>query len=316
MTPVSNLQRVLDQGHFAVTAEVGPPKGASGEEIARLAGLLRDYTDAQNVTDNQAAVARLCSLAAAVHVLRAGGEPVFQLTTRDRNRLALQSDLLGAASLGIRNVLCLTGDHQKCGNHPQARGVFDLDSVQLLETARRLCAGRFLCGDEVKPPPRFFVGAVENPFADPLPLRVLRLGKKVAAGARFIQTQAVFDLERFVRWMDAVRECGLHRRVYILAGIVPPRSAGALKYMSRIPGIIVPSALIRRMEAAQDQAREGKRIAVELIRQLRGVEGVRGVHIMAIRWEEAVPEIVAEAGLLPRPGGEDNNRSGNGREEA
>lgn len=314
MTPVSNLQSVLEQGHFAVTAEIGPPKGASGDEILRHAALLKDYTDAQNVTDNQSAVVHLCSLAAAVHVLRAGGEPVFQLTTRDRNRLALQSDLLGAASLGIRNVLCLTGDHQKFGNHPQARGVFDLDSVQLVALARRLCAGYFLCGDKVKPPPRFFVGAVENPCADPLPLRVLRLGKKIAAGACFIQTQVVYDVDRFARFMAAVREQGWHKKVYILAGVAPPKSAGALRYMSKVPGIVVPEALIRRMEKATDPVQEGKRVAVELIEQLRAIEGVHGVHIMAIRWEEAVPEIVSEAGLFPRPKTQANQLS-SGREE-
>jgi methylenetetrahydrofolate reductase (NADPH) len=296
-----NLQRVLEQGHFAVTAEIGPPKGASGESVRRHAALLRDCTDAQNVTDNQGAVVHLCSLAAAGHVLQAGGEPVFQLTTRDRNRLALQSDLLGAASLGIRNVLCLTGDHQQFGNHPQARGVFDLDSVQLVGLARRLCEGRFLNGDQVKPPPELFVGAVENPFAGPLPLRVLRLGKKIAAGARFIQTQAVYDLELFRDFMAAVQEQGWDKEVFILAGVVPPKSAGTLRYISKIPGMVVPAELIRRVEGAADQVLEGKRFAVELIRQLRTIEGVRGVHVMAIRWEEAVPEIVSEAGLLPRP---------------
>jgi len=300
ITP-GNLRKVLEQGHFAVTAEIGPPKGASGESLSRHAALLRDCTDAQNVTDNQSAVVHMCSLAAAAHVLQAGGEPVFQLTTRDRNRLALQSDLLGAASLGIRNVLCLTGDHQKFGNHPQARGVFDLDSVQLVGLARRLCEGRFLNGDQVKPPPELFVGAVENPFAGPLPLRVLRLGKKIAAGARFIQTQAVYDLELFADFMAAVREQGWDKEVFILAGVVPPKSAGALRYISKIPGMVVPAELVRRVEGAADQALEGKRFAVELIRQLCAIEGVRGVHVMAIRWEEAVPEIVSEAGLLPRP---------------
>jgi methylenetetrahydrofolate reductase (NADPH) len=299
---LSNLQRVLAQGEFAVTAEIGPPKGASGSDIYRYAALLKDYTDAQNLTDNQTAVVRLCSLAAAVHVREAGGEPVLQMTTRDRNRIALQSDILGAASLGIRNILCLTGDHQKFGNHPEATGVFDLDSIQLTAMVREMRdGGRFLCGEAIKLPPRMFIGAVENPFADPFEYRVMRLAKKIRAGAEFIQTQVVYDVPRFARWMAAVRERGLHRRVFILVGVTPPKSAGALRFMRRIPGFSVPEALIRRMDGARDKAREGKRIAVEIIQQLREIEGVSGVHIMAIMWEDAVPEIVTGAGLYPRP---------------
>lgn len=303
MTETSNshLEAVLADGHFAVTAEIGPPKGARGDSVFEHAVLLKDYTDAQNLTDNQTAVTRLSSLAAAVHVLRAGGEPVLQMTTRDRNRIALQSDLLGAASLGIRNVLCMTGDHPKFGNHPEAKGVFDLDSIQLVDMARKMCSGHLLCGEELKSPPHLFIGAVENPFAEPFAMRVLRLGKKITAGARFFQTQVVYDIETFARWMAGVRERGWHEKAYILAGVVPPKSVGALRYMRKVPGIVVPEALIKRMQQAQNKAEEGKRIAVELIRQLRAIEGVRGVHIMAIMWEDAVPEIVTEAGLFPRP---------------
>ncbi|HHW14846.1 MAG TPA: methylenetetrahydrofolate reductase [Firmicutes bacterium] len=303
MEAASNLEYVLKTGQFAVTAEIGAPKGASGQEIRRRALLLHDCTDAQNLTDNQTAVVRLCSLAAAVHVLEAGGEPVLQVTTRDRNRIALQSDLLGALSLGVRNVLCMTGDHPRLGNHPEARGVFDLDSIQLLAVYRRMREeGRFLCGEEIKPSPRpFFLGAVENPFSGPLSYRLARLAKKIRAGAEFIQTQIVFDLPAFERWMSAVREGGLHHQAFLLAGICPPKSAAMLRYMRTLPGISVPEELLRRMEQAQDQAREGKLIALELIRRVREIEGVRGVHLMAVRWEEVVPELVAEAELMPRP---------------
>ncbi|MDI6709228.1 MAG: methylenetetrahydrofolate reductase [Bacillota bacterium] len=313
----SRLEAVLRAGIFAVTAEIGPPKHADGTSIRRLTAELKEYSDAQNLTDNQTAVVRLCSLAAAVHVLQAGGDPVLQMTTRDRNRIALQSDLLGAASLGIRNVLCLSGDHQRFGNHPEAKGVFDLDSVQLTAAVRRMRdEGLFLCGEEIKAPPRVFIGAVENPFAGPVELRVLRLGKKIAAGAEFIQTQVVYDVPAFSEWMAAVRAAGWHKRAFILAGVIPPKSDRAIRYMSHVPGITVPDELIRRMERAADPLGEGRRIALEIIRQLRDIEGVSGVHIMAVNWEDVVPELVAEAGLYPRPristtqGGGDSDAAG------
>ncbi len=300
----TRLERLLKAGHFVVTAEIGPPKGASGQEIVNHARLMKGYVDAANLTDNQTAIVRLCSMAAALHVLRAGVEPVMQITCRDRNRIALQSDVLGAASLGIRNILCLTGDHQSFGNHPTSRNVFDLDSIQLLAGLRSMRdERRFMCGEEMRHPPSIFLGAAANPFGDPLEFRLVRLAKKVAAGADFIQTQAIFDLERFRRWMSMVRDAGLHERVYILAGIVPPKSPGALRYMREVPGMSVPEDLIERMRKVPRgrRAEEGVRIAVELIQQLREVEGVRGVHIMAIMWEEVVPEIVSRAGLYPRP---------------
>jgi 5,10-methylenetetrahydrofolate reductase len=297
---MSRLSEVLAAGRFAVTAEIGPPKHADAGKVRELARLLAPCTDAQNLTDNQTAVVRLCSLAAAVHVREAGGEPVLQLTCRDRNRIALQSDLLGAASLGIENVLCLTGDHQKFGNHPQAKGVFDLDSVQLLAMARGMGEGRFLNGEEIKAPPRLFPGAAENPFAGPsAAFRAARLAKKARAGARFIQTQVVYDLAGFQAFMAAVRQLG--NPVPVLAGVTPPKSARALKYMQGIPGFRVSEEALRRMEGASDPKEEGIRLAVELIRQLREVPGVAGVHIMAIGWEEAVPRIVEESGLMPRP---------------
>ncbi len=297
----SRLQKVLEAGEFAVTAEIGPPKGADPANIKHHARLLAPCTDALNLTDNQTAVVRLCSLAAAVHVLGEGGEPVVQMTTRDRNRIGLQSDILGAASLGVRNLLCLTGDHPVFGNHPGSKGVFDLDSIQLLDMARGMNEGRFLNGEAIKSAPEFFLGATENPYADPLEYRVLRLRKKVAAGARFIQTQVVYDLAPFRRFMAQAVETGVAERVHILAGVTPPRSAKALKFMAGIPGFSVPEELIRRMEGASDQKREGLKIATEIIREVRTIPGVRGVHIMAIMAEEMVPGIVEEAGLYPRP---------------
>ncbi|MCL6449885.1 MAG: methylenetetrahydrofolate reductase [Acetobacteraceae bacterium] len=296
------LEALLERGEFVVTAEVGPPKGASSKGIRSHAALLKDFVDAINITDNQTAIVRLCSLAGALHVLAEGAEPVMQITCRDRNRIAIQSDVLGAASLGIKNILCLTGDHQSFGNHPGARNVFDLDSIQLISMLKGMRdEKRFQCGEEMKVEPRIFIGAAENPFADPLEFRAVRLAKKVAAGADFIQTQGIFDLERFHRFMEAVREAGLHKRVAILAGVIPAKSFGAMKYMSTVPGMSIPRALLDRMKAAEKPEEEGVNICVELIRELRKVEGVRGVHIMAVAWESIVPTIVERAGLLPRP---------------
>ncbi len=302
----SKLERLLHDGHFVVTAEVGPPQGAAADGIRHHAELLKDVTDGQNLTDNQTAIVRLSSIAAGVHVLAAGGEPIIQMTCRDRNRIAIQSDLLGAWSLGIRNLLCLSGDHQSFGNHPSARNVFDLDSVQLVKMVREMAdPGIFQNGEAIaeNARPRFFVGAAENPFAEPFAFRVRRLAKKVAAGAQFIQTQAIFDLPRFERWMQMVHDAGLDEKVYILGGICPAKSFGALRYMSKVPGMAVPDALLDRMKGVERkrQAEEGIRIAVETIQRLREIKGVRGVHVMAIMWEEMVPRIVEEAGLLPRP---------------
>jgi len=299
----SRLERVLKAGHFAVTCEIGPPQSAKAEGIRKHAEVLKDYSDGQNLTDNQTAIVRLCSLAAAVHVKAAGGEPIMQMTARDRNRIAIQSDILGAASLGISNLLCLGGDHQTFGNHPGARNVHDIDSIQMIQIVRQMRdEKKFQCGAEIKSDePRMFVGAAENPFGDPFEFRVRRLAKKVAAGAEFIQTQCIFDLERFERFMRMVRDEGLDEKVYILAGITPAKSAKALQYMQTVPGMRVPDELIKRMAGAEDQKAEGVRIAVEMIQALKEIKGVRGVHIMAIAWESIVPEIVEKAGLYPRP---------------
>ncbi|TDA64525.1 MAG: methylenetetrahydrofolate reductase [Clostridia bacterium] len=300
----SKLERLLNEGRFVVTGEIGPPKHAGGDGIKHHVELLKNHVDAMNLTDNQTAIVRLSSIAAAAHVLAAGGEPVIQMTVRDRNRIALQSDLLGAYSLGVRNVLCLSGDHQSFGNHPTAKNVYDIDSIQLVQTVKGLRdEKKFLCGEEIKEhEPRFFIGAVANPFGDPFAYRVLRLEKKVNAGADFIQTQAIFDMDRFEKFMAMVRERGLHKRVKILAGVMPLKSVGAARYMQKsVSGMIVPDPIIDRMKGAGDPKAEGVEICVEQIKHLQTIEGVAGVHIMAVMWEDIIPTIVEKAGLYPRP---------------
>lgn len=300
----SRLERVLAAGHFAVTSELGPPQNADPEPVRRKAQAYLGKVDAVNITDNQTAVVRLSSIASAALALSCGVEPVVQMVCRDRNRIAMQSDLLGAAALGVRNVLCLSGDHQKFGNHPQAKGVFDLDSVQLISMVRGMRDDRkFLSGDPIKDhEPRFFIGAVENPFADPFEFRVARLAKKVEAGADFLQTQCIFDLPKFEAWMKLVVREGLHKRISILAGLTPVRSAKALLYMkNEVAGMSIPDELVRRMEAARDPKEEGVTICVELIQRIRQIEGVAGIHLMPIGWESIAPVILERAGLLPRP---------------
>ncbi|MDI6906652.1 MAG: methylenetetrahydrofolate reductase [Thermoanaerobacterales bacterium] len=296
---VSRLARTLSEARFAVTAEVGPPKHAAARDMREKARLLRGWVDAVNVTDCQSAVVRLSSLAGCLHVQDEGVEAVLQVTCRDKNRIAIQSDLLGAASLGIRNVLCLTGDHQRFGNHPQAKGVFDLDSVQLLGVAKGLTEGRFANGETMKgPAPELLLGAVENPTAGPPELRALRLAKKVEAGVRFVQTQGVFDLERFKQFMALVNARGLTQRAALLAGVIVLKSGRAARFMrENVPGIYIPEGLVERMERAPDPREEGVAIAVETVRTLREIPGVAGVHLMAIGWEEIMPRIVSEAGL-------------------
>ena len=301
----SRLEHILKAGHLAVTSECGPPRGSDPEVIAKKGQLLKDYVDAINVTDNQTSVTRLSSLAACIHLKLAGLEPVLQMVTRDRNRIALQSDILGAASFDINNILCLSGDHQSFGDCPTGQNVFDLDSMQLLQTVRNMRDnGRFLNGDAINRPPAMFVGAAANPFADPFKIRVPRLAKKIAAGAEFIQTQCVFNLHKFEEWMQGIRERGLHEKVYILAGITPMKSLGMARYMkNRVPGQDVPDEIIDRIAGVpkEKQAEEGMKISLETIERLKEVKGVSGFHIMAIEWEEKVPEIVERAGLLPRP---------------
>ncbi|MEM2944349.1 MAG: methylenetetrahydrofolate reductase [Methanomassiliicoccales archaeon] len=299
----SNLERVLESGNFAVTAEIGPPKSASSNIVKQHAQMLKGYADAFNLTDNQTAIVRLSSLASALICLNEGVEPVMQMTCRDRNRIALQSDLLGASALGIRNVLCLTGDHQTFGNEKGAKNVYDIDSIQELMIFKQMRdEKRISGGEELEEAPKVFLGAAENPFADPFEFRVIRLAKKVAAGADFIQTQAIYDMDRFEKWIEGIRERGLDKKVHILAGVIPLKSVGAAKYMkNKVSGMIVPDEIIDRMKKAKDPKSEGVKICVEQIEHLKTVKGVHGVHIMAIAWEEIVPEIVREAGLYPRP---------------
>jgi methylenetetrahydrofolate reductase (NADPH) len=300
----SNLKAVFERGEFAVTSECGPPKGADPEAIIRKAGLLKGKVDSVNVTDNQTAIVRMSSMASCTLLKAEGLDPVLQMVVRDRNRIALQSDILGASALGIRNVLCLSGDHQSFGNQPQAVGVFDLDSIQFIQVVKNMRDGGVTLGGEpLTRAPELFIGAAANPFADPLSFRVVRLAKKVTAGADFIQTQCIYNIERFEKWMEMARDRGLHERVHILGGVTPLKSPGMARYMKNmVAGMDVPDDLIKRMEGVPKdrQREEGIRISVETIERLKEMEGVHGVHIMAIEWEDAVGEIVERAGLLPR----------------
>jgi methylenetetrahydrofolate reductase (NADPH) len=301
----SNIERLLEGGAFVVTSECGPPRGADPEVIRKKGNLLKGVVDAVNVTDNQTSVVRMSSLSACIILKEMGFDPILQMVCRDRNRIAIQSDILGAAALGINNILCLSGDHQSFGDHPKAKNVFDMDSIQLIQTVRTLRdEGKFLSGDEVKGKPMLFIGAAENPFADPFEIRAMRLGKKVRAGCEFLQTQCIYNLEKFSRWMEMVRDRGLHEQCAILAGVTPLKSAGMAKYMKNsVPGMDVPDELIERMKGVpkEKQAEEGVKICVETIQKLREIPGVRGVHIMAIEWEEKVAEITEATGLSPRP---------------
>lgn len=298
----SELQRLLDHGRFVVTAEIGPPRSASGEPIRKHAQSMRGSADAFNLTDNQTAMSRMSSIASAAILIQEGLEPVIQMTCRDRNRIAMQSDILGAAALGVRNVLCISGDHQTFGNQKEAKNVYDIDPIQELMILRKMRdEGRLWSGDQLEVAPSLFLGAAANPFADPFEFRVVRLAKKVKAGAQFVQTQSIYDMDRFERWMEMVRERGLQERVHILAGLMPLKSHKvALNMKTKVSGMSVPDAIIERMKAAKDPKDEGVRICVEQIEHLRTMEGVHGVHIMAVNWEEIVPRIVQEAELRSR----------------
>ncbi len=299
------LQQVLDGGGFAVTAECGPPRGTDPEIIRKKGELLRGCVDAVNVTDNQTAIVRMSSIAACAHLVAMGIEPVMQMVTRDRNRIALQSDIMGAYSLGIQNILCLSGDHQTFGSQPDALNVFDIDSMNLVHTVLTMREqGQDMSGYALKGAPQMFIGAAANPFADPFEYRVIRLAKKIEAGADFIQTQCVYNMERFKAWMHMAREEGLTEKVHILAGVTPMKSEGMAKYMAnRVAGMDVPASLIKRMGGVPKEKapEEGIKICLETIAELRDIQGVHGIHLMAIEWEDVVARIVSEAGLLPRP---------------
>jgi methylenetetrahydrofolate reductase (NADPH) len=313
----SNLERALAAGHFVVTGEIGPPKSFDPSEVRRKAALLKGYVDAANITDNQTAIVRMSSIGTGLIVLHEGVEPVIQITCRDRNRLAIQSDILGAAAHGIKNVLCLSGDHQSHGNHPGAKNVHDIDSMQLIRMLQEMRdKGLFQCGEAiVGGGPPLFIGAAANPFAEPVEIRPLRLKKKAVAGADFIQTQLIYDMDRFRQFMKRAVDLGVTENVSILAGVGPLKGASMARYMrDKVPGMTVPEAVVKRMEGAvqgiasdDKQARtqawraEGIRICIEQIEELKEVEGVAGVHVMAIEWEEAIKPIVEGASLYPRP---------------
>lgn len=301
----SRLQRVLEAGHFSITTEIGPPMSANGDFVRKKAQALIGLVDATNVTDNQTAIVRMSSIAASYLIQQEGMEPVVQMTCRDRNRIAIQSDLLGAYALGLKNVLCLSGDHQSFGNHPQSKNVFDVDSIQLINGLRIMKEEKaFMCGRVTKMPAEFFIGATANPFADPEELQLIRLHKKIIAGSQFIQTQAIYDMERFSRWMEKVRKEKLHEKTFILAGILVNRSLRSIEMTKQVAGMVVPDSYIERMKgipSKEGQEEEGIKVALELIDEIKEIEGVKGIHIMAVGWENIVPRIVKEAGFLPRP---------------
>lgn len=301
----SNLEKVLQAGKFAVTGELGPPRGADINAIKEKAKHLKGMVDSVNITDNQTAVVRMSSWAASALLMAEGLEPNYQMVCRDRNRIAMQSDLLGAYALGIRNMLCLSGDHQTFGDHPNSKKVFDIDSIQLIKMVKKMRDdGKFLNGEEISGPPKMFIGAAANPFGDPFEFRVFRLAKKIEAGADFIQTQCIYNMERFRQWVKQANDMGLTEKIHILAGVTPMKSLGMARYMQKnVPGMDVPDWIIKRLKGVEkkQQASEGIKICCEQIQEFKEMKGIAGVHIMAIEWEHRVPEIVESAGLLPRP---------------
>ncbi len=298
----TNLQRMLEAGHMSVSAEIGPPMSGSAQNVREKASHLIGLVDAANITDNQTAIARMSSIAAGHIAQQEGVEPIIQMTCRDRNRIAIQSDLLGAYALGLKNVLILSGDHQSFGNHKGSKNVYDVDSVQLLGGLDKMMKEKqFIGGAPLKEEVDFFLGTTANPFAEPQELQLIRLEKKIRAGARFVQTQAIYNIEKFEQWMELVRERKLHEKAYFLAGIIANRSTRSIEATSEVPGMDIPEELIQRMRDAEDKQAEGVAIALELIERLKKIEGVAGIHIMAIGWESIVPTLVEKAGFLPRP---------------
>ncbi|MBU1450822.1 MAG: methylenetetrahydrofolate reductase [Proteobacteria bacterium] len=301
----SNLEKMLSAGHFAVTGELGPPQGNNVEEVRHKASFLKGIVESVNITDNQTAVVRMASWAASKILIDEGLEPNYQMVCRDRNRLALMADILGATALGIKNVLCLSGDHQRFGSHPESKNVYDLDSVQLLAAFKKMRdEGKFLNDKDLDGSPKLFIGAASNPFADPFEFRVTRLAKKIAAGADFVQTQCIYNMDKFRLFMKQAVDRGLHEKCYILAGVTPMKSVGMAKYMAKfVPGMDVPESVVKRLQGVdkKQQAAEGIKMAIEQIEEFKQMEGVAGVHVMAIEWEHRAKEIIEGAGLLPRP---------------
>ncbi|MDM8553329.1 methylenetetrahydrofolate reductase [Desulfococcaceae bacterium HSG7] len=301
----SNLEKVLKAGHFAFTGELGPPRGTDAEEVRKKAAFLKGNVDAVNITDNQTAMVRMSSWAASLLIMQEGLEPNYQMVCRDRNRLAMQADILGASALGIRNMLCLSGDHQQFGDHPSAKGVFDIDSMQLIYMVKKMRdESKFLGGADIHEPPKMFIGAAANPFAEPFEWRVHRLAKKINAGVDFIQTQCIYNMDKFRKWVKQANDMGLTEKAYILAGVTPMKSIGMARYMkAKVPGMDVPDEIIKRLQGAGKGkvAAEGINIACEQIEEFKEMQGVAGVHLMAIEWEHKVPEIAEQAKVLPRP---------------
>jgi methylenetetrahydrofolate reductase (NADPH) len=301
MKTESNLEKVLASGQLAVTSEVGPPRGCNIDILKEKAHMIKDYVDGINITDNQTAMVRMSSIAGGIAIKQMGLDPIIQMVARDRNRLAMQSDILGAYALGCNTMLCLSGDHPQFGDHPMAKPVYDIDSINMIKMVKDMRdEGKFQGGADITDPPKMFIGAAANPFADPFELRVMRLAKKVAAGVDFIQTQCIFNVDKFEEWMKLVVDRGLDEKVAILAGITPMKSLGMAKYMkSKVPGMDIPDSVIDRLAGVEKdkQAEEGIKMAIEQIQRLKECKGVKGFHIMAIEWEEKVPELVKGAGL-------------------
>jgi methylenetetrahydrofolate reductase (NADPH) len=301
----SNLEKVLMAGHFSVTAECGPPRGADPDIVRKKAAYVKGNVDACNVTDNQTSVVRMSSLAGCMLLKEQGIEPLIQMVVRDRNRIALQSDLLGASALGVRNLLCLSGDHQKFGDDPQAKNVFDIDSMQFIHLSRTMRdEGTFPSGKKLEGAPKFFIGCAVNPFADPFEIRVPRLKLKITAGADFVQTQCIYNMKKFKEYLELAKKEGLHEKVKILAGVTPLKSAGMAKFMRKmVAGMDIPDEVVNRIaaEPKEKQAEKGIEMCIEQIQELREMAGVAGIHVMAIEWEEKLAEIIGGAGLLPRP---------------
>ncbi len=302
----ANLAKVLAAGEFAVCVEVSPPVGPNPDAVQKQIKLLKGYGDAYNVTDNQSATVHMSSLAVSIMLKQAGLEPIVQFTCRDRNRLGLQADMLGAAAFGIDHILCLSGDHPIWGDHPQCKSVYDMDSVNLIRMARMMRDCRvFENGKNIpKIAPDFFIGAVENPFAPPFDYRPMRVAKKVVAGAQFIQTQLIFNVDRFREFMKRVVDLGLAEQVAILAGVGPVKSLRVAEFMANeVAGVEIPQAIIDRLSplSKEDQSKAGLDLCCEIAEQVREIEGVRGLHVMAVNWPDAVPQVVKNLGLFPRP---------------
>jgi methylenetetrahydrofolate reductase (NADPH) len=299
-TSPGRLERVLRAGQFAITSELAPPDSADPQEVYQRARLFDRYVDAINATDGSGANCHMSSLAVCALLTRVGYAPVMQISCRDRNRIAIQGDILGCAAMGVCNLLCLSGDGVQAGDHPQAAPVFDLDSISLLTTARTLRdEHRFLSGRKITFAPRVLLGAAENPFAPPVEWRAQRLAKKVQAGAQFIQTQYCYDVSVLRIFLQQVEDLGLLGKVFILVGVGPLRSAKAAEWMrTHVPGLHIPDEVIARMAGASDAAREGRQVCIDIIQEIRSLPGVSGIHLMAYRQENSIPEIVDRSGVL------------------